>query len=75
MSSSAPSTRRGKAIVLAAVLGMTLGMTGVADAALVYSNTTRLYACVNKTTKAVRIVTPRNGHTACRSTERVVSWA
>ena len=75
MSSSASAKRRSKALVFAAVLGLTLATTGVADAALIYSNTTRIYACVNKTTLIVRIVVPRNGHTACRATERRVSGA
>ena len=69
-----PGSRGRRLIVVGMALTMTLVASGVADAALTYSNTTRIYACVNKLTKVARIVTPRNGHTACRSGEAVVSW-
>ena len=39
--------------------GMLLvGSTAGADAATTWNNTTTIYACVNKVTKAVRIVLP-----------------
>ena len=66
--------RRGRSVlVLVAAGALLLGMAGEASAAYIYS-TSRIYACVNNLTKVARIVVPRNGHTACRSGEHVVSW-
>src|SRR6476646_3298826 len=77
MSASVPVTRslvRRLAPVL--IAGMILfGSTAGADASNSYNNTTTIYACVNKVTKAVRIVLPRNGHSACPTRERLVTWS
>src|SRR6478735_3246729 len=76
MSSSLPVTRsmrRRVAPVLVAGL-LLFGSTGATAAANRWNNATTMYACVNKVTKTARIVTPRNGHTACRASERLVTW-
>ncbi len=73
--------RRGRRVVaVAAALVLVAALAGVAQAGFAktsssYSNATRIYACVNKTTKVVRIVQPVNGKRACKAGERLVSWA
>ena len=74
MSSTTPSRRR-KVTVLMAALGLTIAVSGVADAGYTYSNSTRIYGCVNKKTKLVRIVVPKDGYRQCFTWEVPVSWA
>src|SRR4029079_16760716 len=75
MSDTRLPVRRHKILALAAAGVLLIGWTGAAEAALTYTNSTRIYACVNKTTKLVRVVTPRNGHRACRTTEVLIAWS
>src|SRR6478609_5573274 len=77
MSSTVPVTRsRVRRLAPVLIAGMILvGSTAGADAATNWNNTTTIYACVNKVTKAVRIVLPRNGHSACPTRERLVTWS
>ncbi|MFN8631582.1 MAG: hypothetical protein U0838_15070 [Chloroflexota bacterium] len=65
--------RRLLAVSLAGLL--VVSVAGAAQAAFVYSNSTKMYACVNNSTKAARIVKPVSGRAACRSGESLVSWA
>ena len=60
MSSTVSATRsRARRIAPVLLAGMLLvGSTAGADAATTWNNTTTIYACVNKVTKAVRIVLP-----------------
>jgi hypothetical protein len=69
-----PGARGRKLLALAMALSVTLAASGAAEAAYQFNNTTHIYACVNKLTKVARIVTPKNGVPACRSTEKVVGW-
>ena len=65
--------RRMLAFSIAGIL--LLSMASVADAAYTYTNTTKIYACVNTSTKVARIVVPKNGYKACKTGEGLVSWA
>ncbi|MBA2381283.1 MAG: collagen-like protein, partial [Chloroflexi bacterium] len=69
-----PGSRTRKVLTLAMALTLVVGASGAADAAYTYSNTTRMYACVNNITKVARIVVPKNGTRACKSGETLVSW-
>src|SRR4051812_13975304 len=71
---SLPGGRGRRLVVGAMALSMLLATSSVADAAYTYTNTTRMYACVNNSTKVARIVLPRNGSRACKTGETLVSW-
>ena len=75
-STTPPASRGRKQLALGMALGLTLAASGAVDATTyTYTPQTRIYACVNKLTKIARIVTPVNGHPACRSTETMRSWS
>src|SRR5262245_21578534 len=70
-----PSRRRVRLLGLGTAVLLIAFSAGSAQAGYVYSNSTKIYACVLKTTKVARIVVPVNGKAACKSTERLVSWS